>query len=101
VTLPQAAVVATDNEALVWLYTRRLSVPLYLERYSGGDFIPPTTAEHRAYLERTGVTHVLLASASSPSAGELRRLMSAYPTWLTAVYRWSDGRWLFAVNRGP
>ncbi len=100
VTLPQAAVVATDNEALVWLYTRRLSVPLYLERYSGGDFIPPTAAEHRAYLERMGVTHVLLASASSPSAGELRRLMSAYPTWLTAVYRWSDGRWLFAVNRG-
>jgi hypothetical protein len=101
VTLPQAAVVATDNEALVWLYSRRLSVPLYLERYSGGDFIPPTTAEHRAYLERMGVTHVLLASVSSPSAGELRGLMSAYPTLLTAVYRWSDGRWLFAVNRGP
>jgi hypothetical protein len=47
-----------------------------------------------------GVTHVLLASATSPSAGELRALLEAYPAWLTGIYRWSDGRWLFAVSRG-
>jgi len=98
--LPDTAVVATDDEALVWLYTRRRSVPLYLERYHGRDLIRPTPAEHRAYLERMGVTHVLLASATSPSAIELRSLLGAYPSLLTAIYRWSDGRWLFAVNRG-
>ena len=99
--LPSNAVVATDDEALVWLYTRRQAVPLYLESYRGRDVIRPTPAEHRAYLERMGVTHVLLASATSPSAIELRALLGAYPTWLTGIYRWSDGRWLFAVNRGP
>jgi hypothetical protein len=45
------------------------------------------------------VTHVLLASATSPSAAELRALIQAYPGWLSGVYRWSDGRWLFAVQR--
>lgn len=98
--LPPTAVVATDDDPLVWLYTRRLSVPFYIERYNGGELVPHTVAEHRAYLERMGVTHVLLASASSPSARELRGLMGAYPTWFTGVYRWSGGRWLFVVNRG-
>jgi len=98
--LPAGAVVATDDEALVWLYTRRSAVPFYLERYQGRETLRPTAAEHRAYLERMGVTHVLLASATSPSAGELRVLIGAYPGWLTGVYRWSGGRWLFAVQRG-
>lgn len=99
--LPDSAVLATDDEALVWLYTRRRAVPLYLESYRGRDLIRPTPAEHRAYLERMGVTHVMLASATSPSAVELRSLLGAYPAGFTAIYRWSDGRWLFAVNRGP
>jgi hypothetical protein len=98
--LPAGAVVATDDEALVWLYTRRSAVPFYLERYQGRETLRPTVAEHRAYLERMGVTHVLLASATSPSAGELRGLIEAYPAWLTGVYRWSGGRWLFAAQRG-
>jgi hypothetical protein len=99
--LPDSAVVATDDEALVWLYSRRRAVPFYLESYHGRELIRPTAAEHRAYLERMGVTHVLLASATSPSAIELRGLLGAYPSLFTAIYRWPDGRWLFAVNRGP
>jgi hypothetical protein len=98
--LPDSAVLATDDEALVWLYSRRLSVPFYFESYRGRELIRPTPAEHRAYLQRMGVTHVLLASATSPSAIELRGLIGAYPSLLTAIYRWPDGRWLFAVNRG-
>ena len=99
--LPAAAVVATDDEALVWLYTRRQAVPLYLESFHGSEVVRPTPGEHRAYLERMGVTHILLASATSPSAIELRGLIGAYPQWLAGLYRWSDGRWLFVVNRGP
>ena len=97
--LPDTAVVASDDEALVWLYSRRKSVPLYLERYRGREAIKPTPAEQVAYLERMGVTHILLASASSPSAGQLKALIDADPKLLTALYRWSDGRWLFEVNR--
>lgn len=99
-TLPDSAVVASDDEALVWLYSRRQSVPLYLERYRGRELITPTPAEHRAYLDRMRVTHVLLASSSSPSARQLKALLDAYPRLFTALYRWSDGRWLFAVNHG-
>jgi hypothetical protein len=99
--LPANAVVATDDEALVWLYTRRQAVPLYLESFHGSEVVRPTPGEHRAYLERMGVTHILLASATSPSAIELRGLIGAYPQWLAGLYRWSDGRWLFVVNRGP
>ena len=96
--LPAGTVVATDDEALVWLYTHRSAVPFYLERYRGRETLRPSPAEHRAYLERMGVTHVLLASATSPSAGELRELLQAYPGWLAGVKRWSGGRWLFAVQ---
>src|SRR5262249_4472438 len=99
--LPDSAVVASDDEALLWLYSRRRAVPFYLERYHGRDLVKPTPAEQRAYLERMGVTHVLLASATSPSATQLRALLGAYPPWLTAVYRWPDGRWLFAVSSPP
>jgi hypothetical protein len=98
--LPADAVVASDDEALVWLYAHRTAVPFYLESYRGRETLRPTAAEHRAYLERMGVTHVLLASATSPSAGELRGLIQAYPGWLAGAYRWSGGRWLFAVQRG-
>jgi len=98
--LPPDAVVAVDDEALVWLYSRRRAVPFYLERYHGRDVIRPTPAEHRAYLGRMGVTHVVLASSTSPSASELRGLIDAYPALLTAVYRWPGGRWLFEVHRG-
>jgi len=98
--LPDSAVVATDDEALVWLYSRRRAVPLYLESFRGRELIRPTPIEHRAYLDRMGVTHILLASATSPSALELRGLIGAYPSSFTAIYRWPDGRWLFAMNRG-
>ncbi len=98
--LPDSAVVATDDEALIWLYSRRPAVPLYLESFRGRELIRPSPAEHRAYLDRMGVTHILLASATSPSAIELRGLIGAYPSSFTAIYRWPDGRWLFAVNRG-
>ncbi len=98
--LPDSSIIATDDEALVWLYTRRRSVPFYLERYRGRELIKPTPAEHQAYLDRMGVTDVLLASSSSPSAGQLKALIDTYPRMFTALYRWPDGRWLFAVNRG-
>jgi hypothetical protein len=96
--LPDSAVLAVDNESLVWLYTGRRAVPLFLYGYSGATTTYPTPAEHRAYLERQGVTHVVLASSASPSATQLRALINAYPRWLEGVHRWSSGRWIFAVR---
>ena len=96
--LPDSAVVASDDEALVWLYTRRRAVPLYVFSYRGRETVTLPTAEQRAYLERQGVTHVLLASSAGESATVLRQLLRDYPEWLTPVQRWSGGRWLFAVH---
>ena len=98
-TLPDEAVVAVDNEALVWLYTRRRTVPLYLYSYRGTELVEPPPAEHRAYLERQGTTHIVLASSTSPSGRELRALIGAYPDWLAPIHGWPGGRWIFAVRR--
>ena len=97
--LPPTAVIATDDEALVWLYTRRTAVPFYLYGYRGATVVEPEPAAHRAYLERQGVTHILLASPQSASARELRALIAAYPSWLVPVHAWSGARWLYTVRR--
>jgi hypothetical protein len=96
--LPESAVLAVDNESLVWLYTGRRAVPLFLYGYAGATVTYPTAAEQRAYLTRQGVTHVVLASSSSPSAAQLRALIGAYPGWLEPVHGWPGGRWIFAVR---
>jgi len=97
--LPPGAVVATDDEALVWLYSGRQAVPLYLFAYRGRRTIHPGPAEQRAYLARQGVTHVLLADPSGESAVQLRALIhSAPPGWLTPLRPFPGARWLFAVT---
>jgi hypothetical protein len=98
--LPDSAVVAVDGEAMVWLYTDRRCVPLYVYGYEGARETMPPVAEHRAYLERQGVTHIVLASAASVSARELRVMIAAYPGWLEPVHSWPGGRWIFAVRGG-
>ena len=90
--LPPGSVLAIDDEALVWLYTRQPAVPFYLYGYRGSTETHPTPAEHRAYLERQGVTHVLLAGYGGGSAKELNTLLGAYPGWLTIIHRWPGGR---------
>ena len=97
-SLPANAVLATDNEPLVWLYVRRPMVPLYLFRYQGRQLLEPPAAVHRAYLEREGVTHVLLSGGGTASADELSLLRTAYPAWLEPVREWPGGRILFEVH---
>lgn len=96
--LPGAPVVATDDEALVWLYTGKPAVPLYLFGYRGRTLIEPPAAEHRAFLERAGVSYVLL-SGPGPSARQLDALRAAYPAWLSVVRRWPGERAAFEIRR--
>ncbi len=100
-SLPPAAVVATDHDPLVWLYTHRAAVPLYIFGYRGHVVLEPPAAVHRAYLERQGVTHVLLAGPDADGAEELQRLIVAYPRWLVPIRRWPGGKALFEVRREP
>ena len=99
--LPPGSVLATSDEALVWLYTGQVSVPFFVYGYADGVEVHPTPAVQRAYLERQGVTHILFSGYGSGSDVELNDLLGAYPGWLTIIRGWSGGRALFRVNRGP
>lgn len=98
-TLPPDAVIAADFEPLFWLHTGRTSVPFYVYGYRGREITGATPAEQRAYLERQGVTHVMITGSSSLSAPELDALRAAYPGWLEPVKEWSGGRVVYRVNR--
>jgi len=98
-SLPAGAVIATDNEPLVWAAIRRTAVPFYLFAYRGRALLEPTPAFQRAYLERSGVTHVLLSGTGTGSEDQLRRLMAAYPGWLAPAHLWPGGRTLYEVRR--
>ncbi len=97
-SLPDSAVLATDDEALVWLYTGRTCVPFYLYGYRGSVLTTPGPAEHRAYLERQRTTHILLPGGGSGSDEELDALLGAYPAWLSVVHRWPGGRLALGVH---
>jgi hypothetical protein len=97
-TLPAGAVLATDDEALVWLYTGRQAVPLYVFSYRGRAEAPVSPATQLAFLERAGVTHVLL-TGPGPGAAELDALLGAAPGRLRLVHRWPGGRVAFEVIR--
>lgn len=99
-SLPRGTVLATDDEALVWLYTRRVSVPFYVYGYDGSREVRPTPTVHRAYLERMGVTHILFSGFGSGSDKELNDLIGAFPGWITPVRVWKGGRALFRVRVG-
>lgn len=98
-SLPATSVVATDNEPMAWLYTRRRAVPFYLFAYSGRQLLQPVPGYQMAYLQRLGVTHVLLSGPGTGSAAQLDRLVGAYPNALSVVRRWPDGRALYQVRR--
>jgi hypothetical protein len=98
--LPRHAVVATDAEPLVWLYTGRRAVPLYLFTYRGGAEVRTAPAEQLAFFDRAGVTHVLLAGPG-PSAAQLAALIGAAPGRIRLVRNWPGGRAAFEVTREP
>ncbi|HUL03155.1 MAG TPA: hypothetical protein VLV16_08010 [Gemmatimonadales bacterium] len=100
-SLPQNAVVATDHDPLVWLYTRRLAVPLYVYRMRGNQVLEPPPAVHRAYLDRQGVTHLLVAAGDEGGLTELQRLLTAYPARFELRRRWANGGALFGVRSEP
>jgi len=100
-SLPPTAVIAADHDPLIWLYTRRPAVPFYLYRLDNDAVLEPSAAVHRAYLERQGVTHILLAGREMGASEELERLAAAYPGWLVAVRHWPDGQELYMVRREP
>ncbi|HVH69259.1 MAG TPA: hypothetical protein VM716_15430 [Gemmatimonadales bacterium] len=99
-TLPPSTVLATDEEPLIWLYTRRKAVPLYLYTYRVRGTTPVLPATQLAFFERAGVTQVLV-TGPGPSAAEVDALLGAAPSRLRLVHRWPGGSVAFEVIRAP
>jgi hypothetical protein len=97
---PPDAVVAGEDEAMLWLYAGRHAVPSYVWRYRGrGDeSLGPDSL--RAWFDRARVTHVLLSGPGSDAAPTLSQLLGRYPGYLRVVRVWPGSAVAFAVERG-
>jgi hypothetical protein len=95
-----SAVIAGEDEALLWLYTGRSAVPSYLWRVRGrqAESLGPDTL--RAYFERNGVTHVVLTGPGSDAAPTLDSLLGRHPGYLRLVRVWPGSILAFEVRRG-
>ena len=97
---PPDAVVAAEDEAMLWLYAGRRAVPSYVWRYRGrGDeSLGPDSL--RAWFDRARVTHVLLSGPGSEAAPTLNQLLGRFPGYLRVVRVWPGPAVAFAVERG-
>ena len=90
--LPVEAIVATDGEALVHLYSGRRTVPVYMFELKGRKGVRFPTDSTVAYWCRQGVTHI---AASVPAADVVPLFdeLKSHPD--------VDVRVLFEVTAGP
>ena len=96
-----SAVVASEDEALIWLYTGRRAVPSYLWRVRGREaesFGPDTL---RAFLRRSGATHLVLTGLASDAAPTIDALLAREPGFLHLVRVWPGPIMAFAVWQPP
>ena len=93
------AVLAGEDEALLWLYTGRRAVPSYVWRYRGrGDqSLGPDSL--KAWLDRSRVSYVLLSGPRSDAAPTISALLGRYPGYLHVAGEWPGGPMAFAVDR--
>ena len=98
---PPGAVVAGEDEALLWLYTGRRAVPNYVWRYRGRGETSLGPDSLRAWFDRAGVTHVVLTGSRSDAAPTLNGLLERRPGYLRLMRVWPGSVLAFAVDRGP
>jgi hypothetical protein len=96
---PPDAVVAGEDEALLWLYAGRRAVPNFVWRYRGRGEMSFGPDSLRAWFDRAGVTHVLLTGPRSDAAPTLNQLLDRTPGYLRLMRVWPGSVLAFAVNR--
>jgi len=91
------AVIASEDEALIWLYGGRRTVPNYLWRVRGraSEDLGPDSL--RVWLERNGVTYLVLSGRGSDAAPGVDALLSRYPGSLRVVRVWPEGPMAFVL----
>jgi hypothetical protein len=89
--VPDDAVIASDGEAMVYLYTGRKAVPAYLFRLDGRRMVPYDVDSTTAYFCESGVTHL----GTSWLGGDLLPLFEALQETTSTLTP------LFVVTNGP
>jgi hypothetical protein len=95
--VPEDAVVASDGEAMIYLYTGRRAVPAYLFRLEERSMTPFGVDTTTAYFCESGVTHL----ATSWLGGDLLPLFEALQAGdsiVTPQFTVTDGPALFAFR---
>lgn len=98
---PDSAVLAGEDEALLWLYTGRRAVPSYLWRLAGRRDVSFGPDSLHAFFDRAGVTHVVVTGPRSDAAPTLDELRGLFPGYLHPVMSWRGDMIAYAVDRGP
>ena len=97
----RADVLASEDEALVWLYTGRRTVPNYLWQVRGRSAVDFGPDRLREWLDTNGVRRVLLSGSGSDAAPGIDALLGRYPGYLRVVVARPGGFMAFAVQRSP
>ena len=87
--LPADAVVASADEALVFLYTGRRAVPSFLFRWAGREHEPLPLDRTVDYFCDSGVTHIALTGRGEDAAGVVASLRARPDADLSPMYEFS------------
>jgi hypothetical protein len=93
--LPVDATVATDGEALVYLYTGRQTVPLILFRLSGREFAYFDADTTAAYFCERAVTHVGTSWVGGEALPLIAGMQAMGDSVLTPLFTLTDGPGLY------
>ena len=93
--LEASAVVASEDEALVYLYTGRHSVPSYLFRWSGRSTTPLSRDSTVQFYCDAGVTHLALSGQRAPAAPLVDELAQGPDSTLSLLFRVANGPALY------
>ncbi len=93
------AVIASEDEALIWLYTGRRAVPNYLWRVRGRSAEGLGADSLRAWLDRNGADYLVLTGPRSDPAAAVDALMGSRPGYLEMYQVWPGPMFAFRVHR--
>ncbi len=93
--LPQDAVVASEDEALIYLYTGRRTVPSDLFRWKGIGTEPLSPAEHVRFWCDAGVTDLVVVAPDDPATHMVKWLTAHDPAALTPLFQVTGGQALY------
>jgi hypothetical protein len=94
------AVIAGEDEALLWLYTGRRAVPNYLWRVRGRGAESLGADSLHAWLERTGASYLVLTGPRSDAATTIDGLIGLRPGYLRLIQVWPGPMYAFRIQHG-